>query len=163
MIFKLYVSKFCNTSAILRNLTREVRGSSGKTCPCKVYPLQPHLYIAKLGYAGAYLLVCRGIPIPPQNTDRGYPLEPPRPGGSNEHPQSMFQVKKKKKKKIIAKKSFTENFHSFHCFKNLRILHGQAFIMCNLLHIDHTVNLFITCWKCINVQCHRNNFHKSRK
>ena len=23
-----------------------------KTCPCNVYPLKPHFYIAKLGYAG---------------------------------------------------------------------------------------------------------------
>ena len=25
-----------------------------KTCPCYVYPLEPHFYIAKLGYAGVY-------------------------------------------------------------------------------------------------------------
>ena len=25
-----------------------------KTCPCNVYPLEPHFYIAKLGYAGVY-------------------------------------------------------------------------------------------------------------
>ena len=28
--------------------------------------------------------------IPAQNIDRGYTLEPPRRGGSNEYPQSMF-------------------------------------------------------------------------
>ena len=26
-----------------------------KTCPCNIYPLEPHFYIAKLGYAGVYL------------------------------------------------------------------------------------------------------------
>ena len=26
-----------------------------KTCPCHVYPLEPHFYIEKLGYAGIYL------------------------------------------------------------------------------------------------------------
>ena len=26
-----------------------------KTCPCNVYPLEPHFYIEKLGYAGVYL------------------------------------------------------------------------------------------------------------
>ena len=26
-----------------------------KTCSCNVYPLEPHFYIAKLGYAGVYL------------------------------------------------------------------------------------------------------------
>ena len=34
-----------------------------------------------------------------QNIDRGYTLEPPRRGGSNEYPQSVFWTKKKKKKK----------------------------------------------------------------
>ena len=31
-----------------------------------------------------------------QNIDCGYTLEPPRPGGSNEDPQSMFWSKNKK-------------------------------------------------------------------
>ena len=31
-----------------------------------------------------------------QNTDCGYTLEPPRRGGSNEYPQSMFWSKNKK-------------------------------------------------------------------
>ena len=31
-----------------------------------------------------------------QNIDRGYSLEPPRRGGSNEHPQSMFLNRGKK-------------------------------------------------------------------
>ena len=26
-----------------------------KTCPCNVYPLEPHFYIAQLGYEGVYL------------------------------------------------------------------------------------------------------------
>ena len=34
--------------------------------------------------------------ISAQNIDRGYPLEPPRRGGSNECPQSMFLSRKKK-------------------------------------------------------------------
>ena len=28
-----------------------------KTGPCNVYPLEPHFYIAKLGYAGVYLFL----------------------------------------------------------------------------------------------------------
>ena len=31
--------------------------------------------------------------IPAQNIDYGYSLEPPRRGGSNEYPQSMFLAK----------------------------------------------------------------------
>ena len=26
-----------------------------KTCPCNVYPLEPHFYMEKLGFAGVYL------------------------------------------------------------------------------------------------------------
>ena len=29
----------------------------GKTCPCNLYPLDPHFYIAKLRYVGVYLYV----------------------------------------------------------------------------------------------------------
>ena len=57
-----------------------------KTCPCNVYPLKPHFYIAKLGYAGVYLFFLFLL----QNIDCGYSLEPPRRGGSNMYPQSKF-------------------------------------------------------------------------
>ena len=57
-----------------------------KTCPCNVYPPEPHFYIAKLGYAGVYLFFLFLL----QNIDCGYSLEPPRRGGSNVYPQSMF-------------------------------------------------------------------------
>ena len=57
-----------------------------KTCPCNVYPLKPHFYIEKLGYAGVYLFFLFLL----QNIDCGYSLEPPRRGGSNVYPQSMF-------------------------------------------------------------------------
>ena len=46
-----------------------------KTCPCNVYPLKPHFYIVKLGYAGVYLFFLFWL----QNIDSGYSLEPPRP------------------------------------------------------------------------------------
>ena len=57
-----------------------------KTCPCNIYPLEPHFYIAKLGYAGVYLLFLFLL----QNIHCGYTLEPPRRGGSNVYPQCMF-------------------------------------------------------------------------
>ena len=56
------------------------------TCQCNVYLLEPHFYIAKLGYAGVYLFFLFLL----QNIDCGYSLEPPRRGGSNMYPQSMF-------------------------------------------------------------------------
>ena len=42
-----------------------------------------------------------------QNIDCGYRLEPPRRGGSNEYPQSMFWSKNKKNRYTPAYPSFT--------------------------------------------------------
>ena len=41
-----------------------------------------------------------------QNIDCGYTLEPPRRGGSNEYPQSMFWSKHKKNRYTPAYPSF---------------------------------------------------------
>ena len=57
-----------------------------KTCPCNIYPLKPNFYIVKLGYAGVYLFFLFLL----QNIYCWYSLEPPRRGGSNVYPQSMF-------------------------------------------------------------------------
>ena len=51
-----------------------------------MYPLKPHFYIVKLGFAGVYLFFLFLL----QNIDCGYSLEQPRRGGSNVYPQSMF-------------------------------------------------------------------------
>ena len=71
----MYICLSCDFVACIR-----------KTCSCNVYPLIPHFYIAKLGYAGVYLFFLFFL----QNIDCGYSLEPPRRGGSNMYPQSMF-------------------------------------------------------------------------
>ena len=42
-----------------------------------------------------------------QNIDRGYTLEPPQQGGSNEYPQSMFLSKNKKIMYTPVNPSFT--------------------------------------------------------
>ena len=57
-----------------------------KTCLYNFDPLRPHFYIVKLGFAGVQVIFL----ISAQNIDCGYSLEPPRRGGSNEYPQSMF-------------------------------------------------------------------------
>ena len=44
-----------------------------------------------------------------QNIDCGYTLEPPRRGGSNEYPQSMFWSKNKKNRYTTAYPSFTKS------------------------------------------------------
>ena len=43
----------------------------------------------------------------PKNIDCGYTLEPPRRGGSNEYPQSMFWIKNKKNRYTPVNISFT--------------------------------------------------------
>ena len=63
-----------------------------KTYLYNVDPLKPHIYIVKLGFTGVYII----FHISAQNIDCGYSLEPPRRGGSNEYPQSMFLSRHKK-------------------------------------------------------------------
>ena len=48
--------------------------------------LKPHFYIVKLGFTGVYII----FHISAQKHRLWVPLEPPRRGGSNEYPQSMF-------------------------------------------------------------------------
>ena len=49
----------------------------------------------------------RTFHISAQNIDFGYLLEPPRRGGSNEYPQSMFLSRKEKLKYTPVNPSFT--------------------------------------------------------
>ena len=62
------------------------RSSYHENMPYNFDPLKPHFYIAKLGFTGVYIIFLFLL----KNIDCGYSLEPPRRGGSNEHPQSMF-------------------------------------------------------------------------
>ena len=57
-----------------------------KTYLYNIDSLKPHFYIVKLGFTGVYSIFL----IPAQKIDCGYSLEPPRRGGSNEYPQSIF-------------------------------------------------------------------------
>ena len=41
----------------LTTVSRQAERFIRKTCPCNVYPLEPHFYIANLGFAGVYLFV----------------------------------------------------------------------------------------------------------
>ena len=73
-----------------------------KTCLYNVYPLKPHFYRVKVGFTGVYI----NFLISAQNIDCGYSLEPPRRGGSNEYPQSVFLSRNKKKYQIFYLKIF---------------------------------------------------------
>ena len=85
--------KLCTTTAHQVHKKRQILSlpfcTNTKTCPYNVYPLKPHFYIAKLGYAGVYLFFLFLL----QNIDCGYSLEPPVRGGSNVYPQSFFEQK----------------------------------------------------------------------
>ena len=63
--------------------------ASRKTCLYNIDPLKPHFYIVKLGFTGVYIIFL----IFARNIDCWYSLEPPRRGGSNEYPLSMFWAK----------------------------------------------------------------------
>ena len=78
----------------VNHLSLTISKEDNEVCPfyiTKTYlynfdPHKPHFYIVKLGFTGVYIIFL----ISDQNTDCGYSLEPPRRGGSNEYPQSMF-------------------------------------------------------------------------
>ena len=74
-------------------------------------PLKLHFYIVKLGFTGVYII----FHISAQNIDCWYSLEPPRRGGSNEYPQSMFWVEIWKISEFLS-----ENFQIF-CGENFNI------------------------------------------
>ena len=60
--------------------------SSRKHIYIILIPLNPTFYIVKLGFTVVYIIFLISL----KNIDCGYSLEPPRRGGSNEYPQSMF-------------------------------------------------------------------------
>ena len=67
-------------------LSAELSQSITRTYLYNVDPLEPHFYIVKLGFTGAYIIFLFLL----KNIDCGYSLELPRRGGSKEYPQSMF-------------------------------------------------------------------------
>ena len=73
-------------------------------------PLKPHFYIVKLGFTLLlhYLHYTLFFLFLLKNIDCGYSLEPPRRGGSNEYPQSMFWAEIWKISEFLS-----ENFHFY--------------------------------------------------
>ena len=76
-----------------------------------VYPLIPHFYVEKLGYAGVYLFFLFLL----QNIDCGYSLEPPRV-------PTIYVLSKNIK-------NFLLKFFNFYNLKNLCILHSSVFVI----------------------------------
>ena len=65
-------------------------------------PLKPHYYIVKLGFTGVYIIFL----ISAQTHRLWYSLEPPRRGGSNEYPQSMFLSRNMKNIRFFLSENF---------------------------------------------------------
>ena len=94
-----------------------------KTCPCYVYPLEPHFYIAKLGYAGVYLFFLIFAP-----KHRLWVLDC----------VPTIYVLSKNKKNV---KQFLLKIFIFCNLKNHCSLHGQVFVM---TYLDlHQVSPFV--------------------
>ena len=87
-IYSYVTTRFVIKLHIVLNITKrdDCLITITKTYLYNFDPLKPHFYIVKLGFAGVYII----FHISAQNIDCGYSLEPPRRGGSNEYPQSMF-------------------------------------------------------------------------
>ena len=85
------IPKFVAFQSDIMDILKQSKVKRCKESITKTYlynfdPLKPHFYIVKLGFTGVYIIFL----ISAQNIDCGYSLEPPRRGGSNEYPQSMF-------------------------------------------------------------------------
>ena len=86
--------------------------------------MQPPLLCSKTGVYLFFLFLI-------QNIDCGYSLEPPRRGGSNVYPQSMFWAKNENIKNVLLK------FSNFTAGKNLYIIEFLLFS-----YYDWTCELF---------------------
>ena len=85
-------------------------------------PLKPQFYIVKLGFTGVYIIFL----ISAQKHRLWYSLEPPRRGGSNEYPQSMFWAEVWKISGFLSK-----NFH-FLVVEFSVYLNRRVFVMVHL-------------------------------
>ena len=90
-----------------------------KTCLYNVDPHKPHSFKVKLGFTGVYIIFFVLL----ANIDCGYSLQPPRRGGSNEYPQSMFWSEIWKISEFLS-----EKFHFFGD-KIFSILKRHVFVM----------------------------------
>ena len=134
---ELTIKELCcfnkNTSVYQLEKKNETEENITKTCPCNVYPLEPHFYMAKLN-AGTYLFFLCLL----QNIECGYLLEMPRQCGSI-IPTTIY-VLSKNKENI---NNFELNiFSSILKLKNICLLHGQVFEMSLHIFCPRLVNIF---------------------
>ena len=95
-------------------------------------PLKPHFYMVKLGFTGVYIIFL----ISAQNIDCGYSLEPPRRGGSNEYPQSIFWAEIWKISEFFYLKNFLFLEVNISIYLNTRV-----FVMSVHTRVLHSINI----------------------
>ena len=97
-----------------------------KTCLYNFNPHKPHFYIVKLGFIGVYIIFLISaqkhrlwVLVRSASTKHRlwYSLEPPRRGGSNEYPQSMFLSRNMKNIRIFYLKNFIFDGKIFSIFE----------------------------------------------
>ena len=102
----LLIFSFAVPSFVIFGFSRQQTkfASHHENKPIQFWLLKPHFYTVKLEITGVYIIFL----ISAQKHRLWYSLEPPRRGGSNEYPQSMFwaEIWKKKNQKFLS-----ENFH----------------------------------------------------
>ena len=111
-----------------------------KTCLYNIDPLKPYFYILNWGLNGYKLFFL----FLTKNIDCGYSLEPPRRGGSNEYPQSLFWAEIWKISEFLS-----ENFQ-FLVVKFSVYLNRHAFVMAQCRFVlDWLIKIFAgrTCLK----------------
>ena len=109
-------------------------------------PLKPHFYIVKLGFTVVYIIFL----ISALNIDYGYSLEPPRRGGSNEYPQSMFWAEIWKNIRVF----LSENFRFFLVVNVSVYLIRHVFIMLYVF-FRYAVFALKSYRFCFHVKCYR--------
>ena len=82
-----YSCPVCISFFITINVVKFIYNSSRKHAYIILTSLNP-TFIVKLGFTGVYIIFLMSA----ENINCGYSLEPPRRGGSNEYPQSMFSA-----------------------------------------------------------------------
>ena len=98
-------------------------------------PLKPHFYI---GFKRVYIIFL----ISAQNIDCGYSLEPPRRGGSNENPQSMFWAEIWKISEFLLSGNFQFLVIKFSIYLNRRVfVMPVAYKTVSLVSMQHLSTL----------------------
>ena len=97
----LFITTELATSEVVHKVSRAESNFITKTCPCNIQKFFWGCKNENFHWKNFDIFL-----IFAQNIDCGYTLEPPRRGGSNEYPQSMFWSKNKKNRYTPAYPSF---------------------------------------------------------